>query len=178
LFSTRNSPYTEIACATHERRSGRLTLGGVARSPFPNGTSVPHSKRLVLDRNQNQSLCDKERSNGAAPLAFLNAFTAPVSTEHKRQESNKASDEAHAVGDVLVFHRALAPLAAIWVRFLAGSAAALASPPLRPSATAAGSFLAGGSVFLDSPMDSRNTCRASWIGSRGRLVAMPRVCHA
>jgi len=55
------------------------------------------------------------------------------------------------------FHRALAPLAAICVRFLAGRAAARARPPLRPNATAAGSFLAGGSVLTDSPMDSRKT---------------------
>lgn len=57
----------------------------------------------------------------------------------------------------LPFHRALAPLAAICARFLAGSAAARARPPLRPSATAAGSFLAGGWTLGDSPMDSRKT---------------------
>ena len=71
--------------------------------------------------------------------------------------------------------RALAPLAAIWVRLVGANAAARAIPPFRPSETAAGSLAAGGSVFGLSPMDSRKTWWASWIGSRGRFVAMNPV---
>ena len=42
-------------------------------------------------------------------------------------------------------------------------------PPLRPSATAAGSFPASGSNGSASPVASSTICRASAFGSRGRL---------
>ena len=71
--------------------------------------------------------------------------------------------------------RLLAALAAICERFFGDRAAARAAPPFnpprRPSATASGFFglIAGGSVLGASPMDSRNTRWASWLGSRGRV---------
>jgi hypothetical protein len=43
------------------------------------------------------------------------------------------------------------------------------------NATAAGFFGAGGSALGLSPMDSRKTWWANWIGSRGRFVAMGPV---
>lgn len=84
-------------------------------------------------------------------------------------------------------HRALAAFLAIAERFLGPSAAALATPPLRPprrpSATAAGFFFcgAGASVRGASPMDSRNTRWASSFGSLGRAFfdrsSMIQVCQ-
>ena len=59
--------------------------------------------------------------------------------------------------------------------FLGDRAAARAAPPFnpprRPRATAAGflGLTAGGSVLGASPMDSRKTRWASWLGSRGRV---------
>ena len=87
-----------------------------------------------------------------------------------------------------LLHLDFAALAAIWERFFGVSEAARAappfSPPSRPKATAAGflGLIAGGSVLGASPMDSRKTRCASWLGSRGRVFErsgmMPSVWQA